>query len=103
MLSSRSFGRTEAALCWATPDKKQKESKHMADQHVVPHPEGWAVKGEGNQRASSVRDTQAQAISDAQQIAKNQGGEVVIHRRNGQIRDSDSYGGDPCPPRDRKH
>jgi hypothetical protein len=28
---------------------------------------------------------------------------VVIHRRNGQIRDSDSYGGDPCPPRDRKH
>jgi len=44
----------------------------MADQHVVPHLEGWAVKGEGNKRASSVCDTQAQAIRDAQRIAKNQ-------------------------------
>ena len=75
----------------------------MADQHVVPHQDGWAVKGEGNKRASSVRDTQGQAIRDAQRIAKHQQGEVVIHRRNGQIRDSDSYGSDPCPPRDRKH
>jgi uncharacterized protein YdaT len=75
----------------------------MADQHVVPHPDGWAVKGEGNERASSVRETQQQAIRDAQRIAKKQGAEVVIHRRNGQIRDSDSYGTDPFPPRDRKH
>lgn len=75
----------------------------MADQHVVPHPDGWAVKGEGNKRASSVQDTQEQAIRDARKIAENQGSEVVIHRRNGQIRDSDSYGGDPCPPKDRKH
>ncbi len=29
--------------------------------------------------------------------------EVVIHRPNGQIRDSDSYGNDPNPPKDRKH
>lgn len=75
----------------------------MADQHVVPHPQGWAVKGEGNRRATSIRKTQAKAIADAQQIARNQRAEVVIHRRNGQIRDSDSYGGDSCPPRDRKH
>jgi hypothetical protein len=26
--------------------------------------------------------------------------EVVIHRRGGRIRDSDSYGNDPVPPRD---
>jgi hypothetical protein len=75
----------------------------MPDQHVVPHPDGWAVKGEKNERASSVHRTQEQAIHDAQRIAKNQRGEVVIHGRNGKIRDSDSYGGDPCPPRDRKH
>jgi hypothetical protein len=27
----------------------------------------------------------------------------VIHRRDGTIRDSDSYGNDPNPPRDTKH
>jgi len=29
--------------------------------------------------------------------------ELVIHRPNGQIRDKDSFGNDPNPPRDRKH
>ncbi|MBO9102423.1 DUF2188 domain-containing protein, partial [Rhizobium sp. L74/93] len=32
-------------------------------------------------------------------IAINQQSEVVIHRPNGQIRDKDSYGRDPFPPR----
>jgi hypothetical protein len=27
----------------------------------------------------------------------------VIHRRDGRIQDSDSYGNDPHPPRDKKH
>ncbi|MFN7141727.1 MAG: DUF2188 domain-containing protein [Limisphaerales bacterium] len=75
----------------------------MADQHVVPHSDGWAVKGEGNSRATSVHQTQEQAIRSAQRIARSQEAEVVIHRRNGQIRDSDSYGKDACPPKDRKH
>lgn len=30
------------------------------NQHVVPHQDGWAVKGAGNQRATSVHDTQQQ-------------------------------------------
>ena len=71
------------------------------DQHVVKHPDGWAVKGEGNQKPSSVLPTQAQAIEVAREIAKNQRSEVVIHGRNGKIRDSDSYGNDPCPPKDK--
>src|SRR5258708_40102506 len=29
--------------------------------------------------------------------------EVVTHGRDGKIRDSDSYGNDPCPPKDTKH
>jgi len=75
----------------------------MPNQHVVPHKDGWAVKGEGNQRATSVQSTQERAIRDARQVAINQKAEVVIHRPNGKIRDSDSYGKDSCPPRDRKH
>lgn len=69
------------------------------NQHVVPHKDGWAVKGEGNKRATSVHDTQKQASEVAREIAKNQHSETVIHRPDGRIRDKDSYGNDPCPPK----
>ncbi|MDD2914967.1 MAG: DUF2188 domain-containing protein [Gallionella sp.] len=69
------------------------------NQHVVPHQDGWAVKGEGNQRATSVHDTQQQAFDAASQIARNQQSELVIHRPDGRIRDKNSYGHDPFPPK----
>ena len=69
------------------------------NQHVVPHHEGWAVKGAGNQRATSVHDTQQQAIDVARGIARHQESELVIHRQDGRIRDKDSYGNDPFPPK----
>ena len=68
-------------------------------QHVVPHEDGWAVKGEGNQRATSVHNTQQQAIDAAREIARNQQSELIIHRPNGRIRDKDSHGQDPFPPK----
>lgn len=73
------------------------------NQHVVKRPEGWAVRGEGNSRDTAVRPTQREAIDTARGIARNQGSEVVIHDRGGRIRDKDSYGPDPNPPRDRRH
>lgn len=73
------------------------------DIHVVPHQSGWAAKREGATRAGSVHQTQKQAISAAIRTAKRAHSEVVIHNRRGQIRDSDSYGRDLFPPRDRKH
>lgn len=69
------------------------------NQHVVPHDGGWAVRGAGNTRATSIHDTQAAAIDAARGIARNQASELLIHGRNGQIRYRDSYGGDPFPPR----
>ncbi|MEH3036068.1 MAG: DUF2188 domain-containing protein [Sphingomonas adhaesiva] len=69
------------------------------NQHVVPHAGGWAVRGAGNGRATSVHDTQRDAIDAARGIAQNQHSELLIHGRNGQIRDRDSYGSDPFPPR----
>jgi hypothetical protein len=71
------------------------------DQHVVPHPDGWAVRGEGNEKATSVHRTQQEAIEAARQIAQHQQSELVIHGRDGQVRDSDSYGNDPTPPADK--
>jgi ribosomal protein S5 len=73
------------------------------NQHVVPHGDKWAVIGVGNGRATSVHDTQKQAIDAARTIAQNQRSEVVTHGKDGRIRDSDSYGNDPMPPRDNKH
>lgn len=70
------------------------------NQHVTPHPEGgWQVKGAGNNKATARTNTQAQAISKAREIARNQESELIIHRPNGQIRDKDSHGKDPFPPR----
>ena len=73
------------------------------DQHVVPAEGGWGIRGSGNSRLTSVHRTQAEAAEAARDIARNQRSEVVIHDRHGKIRDKDSYGNDPCPPRDRKH
>jgi len=71
--------------------------------HIVPRGNEWSVIREGNDRASSIHPTQADAQNAAIPTAKRDGLEIIIHRPNGQIRDSDSYGGDPFPPRDKKH
>jgi uncharacterized protein YdaT len=73
------------------------------DIHVVPHGDGWATKKEGAQRVGSTADTQRQAIERAREQAQRERVEVVIHRPDGSVRDSDSYGRDPSPPKDKKH
>lgn len=69
------------------------------NQHIVPHENGWAVRGAGSQRATSVHATQQQAIDAGRSISQNQGSELLIHGRNGQIRARDSHGNDPYPPK----
>lgn len=69
------------------------------NQHVVPKGKQWAVKGEGNQRNTAICKTQKEAINKARQISQNQGSELIIHGRNGQIRERDSHGHDPYPPK----
>ncbi|MDM8151632.1 DUF2188 domain-containing protein [Priestia megaterium] len=71
----------------------------MADQHVTRHPNGWQVKGAGNSKATSVHSTQKDAIDAAKSIAKNQGSELFIHGTDGKIRERNSYGNDPYPPK----
>jgi hypothetical protein len=40
------------------------------NQHVVKYPDGWAVKGAGNSKATKVTRTQQEAIDVAEQIQK---------------------------------
>lgn len=69
------------------------------DMHVVPRNGEWAVRREGAQRDSSRHDTQSAAINAARQTAQQEGTEMFIHGRNGQIRERNTYGADPFPPK----
>jgi uncharacterized protein (DUF4415 family) len=62
----------------------------LSDVHVVPHRGKWAVKGEGNQRAISIHDTQAEATERGRDIARRQKSELLVHGRDGQIRSRES-------------
>ncbi len=70
----------------------------VKSQHVVPRGRKWAVRKTGAVKVTRHFDTQKEAIQAARGIARNQGGEVFIHGRDGRIRARDSYGSDPFPP-----
>ncbi|MBN1778031.1 MAG: DUF2188 domain-containing protein [Clostridiales bacterium] len=71
--------------------------------HVVPSSQGgWNVRKGGAQKASKHFDTQKEAIKYAVDVSKNQGSELLIHRKDGIIRDSRSYSNDPNPPKDKR-
>lgn len=68
--------------------------------HVVSRPGGrWSVKKSGEGRASRSFDSQSDAISFARSVAQNTCGEMIIHKRDGRIREKNSYGKDSCPPK----
>ncbi|MBX3301053.1 MAG: DUF2188 domain-containing protein [Nitrospira sp.] len=73
------------------------------DIHVVPREDGWAVRREGASRDSSHHDTKLDAMDAGRATARRERVELVEHGKDGRIQDSDSYGRDPYPPKDRKH
>lgn len=72
------------------------------NRHVVPSgPKKWA----GKDTPRSIHHTQGAAEQAAKKDLKPTGGNVIIHRPDGTIRDADTVGPakDPFPPRDTKH
>ncbi len=68
--------------------------------HVVHDPDGgWNIKKGGSDRISGHFDTQEKTIKEARKISDHQNTELYIHGRDGQIREKDSHGNDPYPPR----
>ena len=67
---------------------------NTSDVHVVPGEKGWRVEVEGSNRASGTHATQAVAWKQAKQIARKRGSEALLHGRNGQIRERNTYGHD---------
>ena len=74
--------------------------------HVVPTQTAsgrkFTIKEAGKDQPLIRPTTQERAIERGRPIAQENQSELVIHRPNGQIRNSDSHGHDPNPPRDRK-
>ncbi|WP_282777461.1 DUF2188 domain-containing protein [Nocardia sp. CC201C] len=72
--------------------------------HVQPRPDGnWEAAKPDGSRPSAVKPTQLDAINRGRELLrKSGGGELIIHGRDGKIRDSDTIapGNDPNPPRD---
>ena len=73
------------------------------DVHTVKNGDKWKVKISGNPIPQSSHRTQSEAMKYGRLLAQKLQTEHVIHRPNGQIRDKDSYGNDPYPPRDKKY
>jgi uncharacterized protein YdaT len=69
------------------------------NQHVVPRPDGWAVRGAGASRDTEVFDRKQEAVDRARHIAQNQQTELVVHGQDGKIQYKDSHGQDPFPPK----
>lgn len=78
-------------------------AKAAKSHHIVLTINGeWGVKRAGADRASRVFPTQAAAISWGRQQSIRDRTELVIHGRDGMVREKSSYGRDPQPSRDRK-
>jgi preprotein translocase subunit SecB len=72
------------------------------DVHTVKKTEGqgWVNKVGG--KVASQHRTQENASEKGKQIAKANQAEHVIHGRDGRIREKNSYGRDPNPPKDKR-
>jgi uncharacterized protein DUF2188 len=97
---------SEPAATEAQLRRSHARSAAINARHIVPNPDGgWDVKAPGSARASSHSDTQAEAVKRAREILHNAGGgEIVIHGRDGRIRNSDTVApaNDPGPRRARR-
>lgn len=67
--------------------------------HVTPRGGKWAVRSSGASRASRVVDTQREARNIAKEQAQRNGVELYVHGRDGRIRERNTYGKDPYPPK----
>ena len=68
----------------------------QGDVHVVRgNNGGWQVRVEGKTRAQSIHNTQAEAAAVGKEIARRNKSELLVHGRDGKIRERSTFGHDP--------
>lgn len=63
---------------------------------------GFKVRTEGAGRAASAHTTQREAIDAGREMARARRSELIVQNEHGRIRQKDSFGNDPNPPKDRR-
>lgn len=53
-------------------------------QHVVPHPDGWAVRKEGAEQATRTFGSKQEAEERARELAEKQNTDLVLHDSEGE-------------------
>jgi len=75
----------KALYDWTTTNTIDMAEKSPSKRnHVVKRGSGWAVKKEGNKRATKVYTSKKEAIEGAKE-SKKQGYDLVIHKKDGSI------------------
>ena len=67
--------------------------------HITKSGSKWKVLTAGANKAIALFDTQKEAIERGTEIAQNRKSEILIHGRNGKIRERNTFGNDPFPPK----
>ncbi len=69
--------------------------------HTVPNGPGKWINKQGNEVISN-HNLKRTAVEQGRKEAMKDQTEHVIHNTDGTIAQANSYGGDPCPPKDKK-
>lgn len=71
---------------------------------ITPRPDGdWNIRREGNKNPTRVVTTKKEAEEIGREIAKKDGVNRISQGKDGKIISHDSFGNDPCPPKDTEH
>jgi hypothetical protein len=68
----------------------------QGDVHVVrDNDSGWQVRIEGTARPRSTHKTQTEAAKTGRDVARKNKSELLVHGRDGKIRERSTFGHDP--------
>ena len=67
-----------------------KKSRHV----IANTAGGWSVRQTGASRATRTFEKQSDAVKYGRHMARQEGTDLYVHRRDGTIRHADSYGSD---------
>lgn len=78
---------------WAAkpPEYYARRPRRSRDQHVIPHPSGWAVMSANGRKITIVCQTEDEAVEHGREIARKMRSVLVLHRETGEIRDQHNF------------
>ncbi len=78
---------------WALkpPDYFGRRPRRSRDQHVIPHPSGWAVMSANGRKIGIICTSEDEAVEHGRELARRMRSVLVLHRDTGEIRDQHNF------------